>query len=94
MIPFRELARLRELVEETEELRAFDAATVAASKTVPREVITRVVAGESPLRVWRERCGLTQPALAEGAGCKPGSIAVLKRLATALGVEVDDLLPD
>jgi len=58
-----------------------------------------------PLRIWREYRGLTQESLAGEAdigksyisqiesGAKPGSVAVLKKLAAALNVDVDDLIP-
>lgn len=65
----------------------------------------RILAGESPLKVWRERRGLTQRALAAKAavspsyladierGAKPGSTTALARLAHALAVSVEALLP-
>lgn len=71
---------------------------------IPQEVADRLLGGEgSPLRVWREYRGLTQEALAQAAGVgksyisqleagkKAGSLAVFKRLAEALRVDVDDL---
>lgn len=106
VIPFREFERLRALAQKAEELRAFDSAIADTSEALPHEVVARLVAGESPLRVLREHRRLTQAALAElvaidktylshmEAGRKSGSVAVLKRLAAALSVEVDDLLPD
>lgn len=65
----------------------------------------RLLDGESPVRVWRERRGLTQRALAQAAGIgasylaeieggkKPGSAVALKRLAEGLGVPVGSLIP-
>jgi|SRR5579871_3427109 len=64
----------------------------------------RLLQGESPVRVWREKRGMTQRALAAGAGIapsylaeieggrKPGSADALSRLARALGVPMDLLL--
>jgi ribosome-binding protein aMBF1 (putative translation factor) len=58
-----------------------------------------------PVRIWREHRGLSPQALADKAAMarsylveieshkKPGSVAVYRRLANALGVAVDDLLP-
>jgi DNA-binding XRE family transcriptional regulator len=63
----------------------------------------RILAGESPVRIWREKRGLTQRALAQAAGMqagylneiengkKPGSLAAHTALAAALGVALDDL---
>ena len=65
--------------------------------------LERIWAGEHPLRIWREKRKLTQRALSDLAGVsqsylaevesarKPGSVAGLRRLAAALGVQVDDL---
>jgi hypothetical protein len=35
---------------------------------IPSEMVMRMVAGDSPVRVWREHRGLTMAALAERAG--------------------------
>ena len=65
----------------------------------------RLLAGESPVRVWRRHRGLTLGELADRAGIapsylseietgrKPGSVAALGKLAEALGVELDDVAP-
>jgi transcriptional regulator with XRE-family HTH domain len=64
----------------------------------------RLLDGESPVRVWRDKRGLTQRALAATAGMaasyladiengrKPGSADALSRLASALGVSMEDLM--
>ncbi|MEO5336858.1 MAG: helix-turn-helix domain-containing protein [Magnetospirillum sp. WYHS-4] len=66
-------------------------------------LVERMLAGESPVRVWREHRGLTSKALAEAAGLprgylseietgkKPGSLSALKRLAEVLRVGLDDI---
>jgi DNA-binding XRE family transcriptional regulator len=66
----------------------------------------RLLAGESPLRIWREKRGLTQRALAAAAaipagylneierGKKPGSVAAYRALATTLAVPIEDLVGD
>lgn len=72
---------------------------------LPSEVVHRLLGGgEHPLRVWREYRGFTQEALAERAGVgksyvsqieagkKTGSAAVLRALAVALRVDLDDLM--
>ncbi|ANB02141.1 helix-turn-helix domain-containing protein [Ectothiorhodospira sp. BSL-9] len=73
---------------------------------VPAEIVSRLVNGDvHPLRVWREHRGLSQAALAEQAGIgksylsqieagkRIGSAKVLRALARALVVDVEDLLP-
>ena len=67
------------------------------------EATKRILVGENPLRVWREERGLTQKELAARAGVganhismievgqRVGTTATLKRLAAALGADLDDL---
>ncbi len=72
---------------------------------IPGDVAERLLTrDEQPLKIWREYRGLTQEKLAEQAkstksyisqiesGRKTGSIALLKRLAAVLSVDLDDLV--
>jgi DNA-binding XRE family transcriptional regulator len=108
VIPYAEYERLQALAEEAEDVRAYDQAVRAlgaGEETVPAEVVRRLVAGENPLRVWREHRGLTQVELAQRAGVgqpyiamleageRKGSVARLRVLARVLGLDVDDLVP-
>lgn len=77
-----------------------------AEEAVPAVVVKRLDAGESPVRVFREWRGLTQGQLAAAvdvdqsfiskieAGSKHPTAANLGRLARALKVDADLLLPD
>lgn len=106
--------RMLEAIEDAEDVAALHAAEArerevgaeaARADHLPVELVLRLVAGEHPLRLWREQRGLTPQALAKKAGVgrsylveieggkKPGSVAAYRRLAKALGVAVDDLLP-
>lgn len=70
---------------------------------LPDDLVGRRLAGEHPSRLWREHRQLTMEALAEKArtaqsyiaeietGKKPSSVTVLKRLADALDVTIDDI---
>ena len=72
---------------------------------LPAELAWRVLDGEHPIRIWREHRGLTATALAKHAGIpqsylsdienrkKPGSVEAYGKLAAALEVTVDDLIP-
>lgn len=72
---------------------------------LPWEMAKRLRQGEHPVTVWRDHRGLTQKALAEQAkmtaaqlseiekGKKSGSVATLQKLARALSLTVDELLP-
>lgn len=70
---------------------------------VPGEVADRILAGENRIKVWRSHRGLTLSALAERAGIsqpflsqieagrREGKIDVLRKIAGALNVSLDDL---
>lgn len=114
-----ELDAIKKLTERAYDLKdaedAADATTVAhvrglldagAEEFVPAEVVKRLDAGESPVRVFREWRGMTQGQLAAAievdqsfiskieAGTKHPTAANLGRLARALKVDADLLLPD
>jgi mRNA interferase RelE/StbE len=102
-IPKAEYDAMRERLEDLEDILA--ARAVEDDERIPHEIAERLLfGGDHPIRVWREHRGLTQKQLAEGAGLrqgylseiesgkKPGSVAAFKALASALDVDVDDLL--
>jgi mRNA interferase RelE/StbE len=107
-IPVEEYRRLLALAEGMSDVLAYDRAVEALAtgteELVPAEVARRLVAGEAPLRVWRDHRGLTRAALSERSGVnrvqianiesgsKTGSVVTLRKLAAALGVALDDLV--
>lgn len=105
VLPFSDYEEMKRLAEAMQDLQAYDTAMADTGETVPHSVVLRLVDGEAPLKVWREFRGLTQVALARQAevdktylsqiesGRKTGSIAVFRRLARALSVDLDDLVP-
>ena len=106
-IPVAEYQALLGAATNLADLRAHDRAMAAIARgdeeLVPEAFAKRLIAGESPVRVWRELRGLTQAALAASSGvnrvqianiesgAKSGSVATLRKLADALGVGLDDL---
>lgn len=103
------------LIAERSAEDAADAASVAHlrgllasgdEEFIPAEVVDRLDAGESPVRVFREWRGMTQGQLAAAiavdqsfiskieAGTKHPTAANLGRLARALKIDADLLLPD
>ena len=72
---------------------------------LPGELVARMLEGEHPVRLWREQRGLTLSDLAARAGIavsylseiesgrKPGSSRAFRKLAKALDLGVDDLVP-
>jgi DNA-binding XRE family transcriptional regulator len=81
------------------------AARERVEATAPEAVVKAEIGGASALRAWREHCGLTQDQLAKAAGISKPYLAQLeagdrhgqprtwRRLAKALGVLVDLILP-
>lgn len=71
---------------------------------VPAAMVKRMLAGERPIRVWREHRGLTLAALADRAGIarpylsqietgkRDGTARTMKKLADALALTVDDII--
>ncbi|MFE3839464.1 helix-turn-helix transcriptional regulator [Pseudogemmobacter sonorensis] len=103
-----EYDRLREAAEDLADLQVYDRAMAdldsGKEDLIPAEFVNRLVDGENPVRVFRDWRGLTQAALADKAGVnrvtvaeietgrKQGSVATLKKIADALGVDLDDLV--
>ena len=92
-------------IEDAADAAALDAAIARDGPYLPAEAVRRLVDGEHPLRVWREHRGLTLAALADRVGVKKaylsqvetrrrdGPADLYKRLAAALDVAIDDLVP-
>ena len=107
-IPREEYDRLREAAEDLADLRAYDGTKAALAageeELVPAEYAKRLIAGESPLRVWRKLRGLSQVAMGKVSGVNrvqiadieagrgKGSVETVRKLAEALGVRVDELV--
>lgn len=107
-IPVEEYQRLLAIAEDAEDRATFDrvkqALAAGEEELIPEELVSRLISGESPVRVWREYRGLTQVVLAEKSGVnrvqisniesgtKTGSVETLRKLAHALGVAMDDLV--
>jgi len=106
-IPVEEYQRLLAIAEGMYDILAYDRAVEVLARgedeLLPAPMARRLIAGEAPVRIWREHRGLTQAALAERSGvnrvqitniesgAKTGSVETLRKLAEALGVALDDL---
>ncbi len=104
LVPEDEFQKLREALEDLDDIRSYDRAKAKAQEFIPAALADRIIEGESPIRVYREHRGLTQEQLAAAAGIsKPylsqlenglrtPSVDKAKALADALQVDIDDLL--
>ena len=109
VISYADYKRLLELAELAEDRSTLDAAKRALEngedEILPAEMVDRLLDGENPLKVWRGFRGFTQRQLAERAGIttahvsqieggkREASVKVLRKLADALDVDLDDLVP-
>lgn len=108
VLPIDEYRKLLEFAEDAKDAKALHrfAKRYAAGKeeTIPSAVVDRLLAGESPIRVWREYRGLTGAGLAAAIGVTPAhiskletgkgepSLGLLRKLANALEVDIDSLV--
>ncbi len=106
VLPVAEYEHLLDLVEERIDGAAAANAEVRRAdgeEYIPSAVVDRLLAGENPLRVWREFRGLTQTELAVRSGVRGNDISRYERgerapnltryghLAATLNVTIDDL---
>lgn len=108
IIPEAEFLAMREALEQREDIeavRAFNQKLASGEEElIPAEIVNRIIDGENKVRVWRSYRGLSARDLAAASGVsapylseiesgkKDGSISVMKKIAEALNVEIDQLV--
>ena len=107
VIPFADYQHFLELLEDEGDSRSVaefhEAYSAGREFLVPDEIMRRELAGESPVKLWRQQRGLTQQELALRAGIsKPylsqvetgkrrGTVETLSAIARSLDVPLDVL---
>jgi DNA-binding XRE family transcriptional regulator len=112
MLTRTEYEALMSRIEDAEDTAAIDrleariekmGLAAATADYLSGDLVTRLVAGEHPIRIWRTHRGMTREALAAAAGVspsylteietrrKPGSFDAMIKLAGALRVSLDDI---
>lgn len=107
VLPVKELKQLLADAQMLADIRSYDLAKSklksGEDEIIPFELVERRVAGENAIKIWREYRGLTQEKLAKDsgvsramiaaieAGIKKGSVSSLKKLASALGVSLEQI---
>lgn len=109
MLPIADYERLLEIAEDkADTLAAMDAERrrLGGEEYVPAELVNRILDGENALRVWRQYRGMTLQQLGQivgvgathlsqmEAGARRGAPALWRKLAEALDVSADDILPE
>lgn len=108
VLPEDEFNRILDVLEERADENAirmfWEKLDQGEEEFIPSEIANRLIAGESPVKVWREYRGLSARSLSEQAGISPsylsqmetgkrdGAISTYKNIAKALNVSVDDLI--
>jgi DNA-binding XRE family transcriptional regulator len=108
MLPIADYQRLMEIVEDKADIGAAAEAEqrrLDGEDYLPAEMVDRIIAGESALKIWRKHRGLTLKQMSEASGAsvsmlsemengkRGGRISLWRELATALDVSADDILP-
>lgn len=107
VIPYNDYLVLVENAEMLADIRDYDSARKALSsgeeELIPSEVMDRLLDGDNPVRVWREfrslsaaelahACGVTAAAISQiESGKRRPSVALLKKIARTLKVDLDTL---
>ena len=104
LLRFADWERVREIIEDAEDLESVRRVEADPNQDrIPLAVVKRLLDDENPVKVWREHRGLTQQALADAAGlpqstvarlesgARKGTVAQMRRLASALGITLDTL---
>jgi DNA-binding XRE family transcriptional regulator len=107
VIPYPAYQKMLDALETLADIYAYDegkASLQAGEELIPSPVVYALLDGENPIRVWRGYRGFTQQQVADKAGIsKPylsqlesgkrrGTTELLKRLARALDVSLEDLM--
>jgi DNA-binding XRE family transcriptional regulator len=106
VIPYKEYQELIKVYDyfDDESLFAQVLERNKGAETIPHDLVVKLVNGENPLRVWRQYRGKTMEELAKKIGItqsylsqlesskRQASQKILKRLATNLCVDIEELI--
>ncbi len=105
VMPLAEYEALVDAADVAEANRVVAEIAAGRQEWVPSDIVDRLFDGENRIRVWREHRGLSGSDLAAKAeisgaflseletGKKTGGLETLRKIATALNVDIDDLVP-
>lgn len=93
VVPVADYEQLLEKAEMLDDINAYVQALASDVELVPADIVNRLLTSENKIEVWREHRGMAQASIAQiESGKRTGTVAVLKRIAEALSVDLDDLV--
>ncbi len=104
VLPFADWQKIAALIEDQEDEAALSVFHANGEETFPVAIADALIAGANPIRVYRQHRAMTQRVLAEKCGVavpylsqietgkRRPSTDVVKKIADALSVSVDDLI--
>jgi DNA-binding XRE family transcriptional regulator len=108
MLPIADYERLLDLADDKADVLSAMSAEQRrreGEEYLPAEMVDRILAGESALKVWRKHRGMTLQTLSKAVGVgqsflseiengnRRGAPSLWRKLAGALSVSADDILP-
>ena len=106
ILPLKEYEALEDAADAVRHAAVIAKVKRGESETLTSKEMKALLAAPTPLAFWRRKRGLTQSALAKRAlisqsylaslevGRRKGDPALIKRLAQALSLRMEDLVPD
>ena len=109
MLPVVDYERLLHLLEDQSDVAAAQLAEqrrLDGEEYLPAALFDEIANGSSPLRVWRKHRGFTLKTLSDAVDCSipylseiergnsDGNVRLWGRLAAALNVQIEDILPE
>lgn len=105
VVPIEEYNQLLAKAEDNDDIRAANEVIANENdESVTHDLVKQLVDGANPVKTWRKHRKMTQAALAERAGVtqayivmiekgeRTGSVDLMKNIAEALAIDMDDLL--
>ena len=108
LVPLADYERLLQAAEDMEDINIYakikQRLASGKEELIPGQMVEKMLEGENLVRLWRKYRGLSGKKLAEKAGVhqaflsqyehgkRAGTVAQLGKIATALGVGIDDLV--
>lgn len=103
VLPYAEYELIIQTLENIEDIEAIEIASENTSERFPLELVEKIASGENAIKVFRDYRGLSQVELANRAGVsrqymsqiesgeRIGTARLLKKIATALSIDLDDI---